>query len=152
MLWLQDTRRATYHDLLSLDGTTGYGGMTHQHGQQFPNPKKVLGRYFGPTRDIVLGMMALVSAKVLKTNGRIIYRSTFIAITDDKKNDPNIIKQDMETLFNRGIITKLGQPIQEEDAKADASAPEYIPFEEDDLGGDFQARDKTTSQNGMKST
>jgi hypothetical protein len=96
---------------------------------QFPNPKKVLGRYLGPTRDIGMAL----SAKVLKANGRIIYRSTFIAVTDDEKKDPNVIKE-MEA-FDQGITLKLGQHIKEEDLKADAT-PEYIPYEEDDLGGD----------------
>jgi hypothetical protein len=80
--------------------------------------------------------MAL-SAKVLKANGRVIYRSTFIAaVTDDEKKDPNVIKEDMEA-FDQGIIIKLGHPIKEEDTEGDTT-PDYIPYEEDDLRGDPQ--------------
>jgi hypothetical protein len=51
--------------LAEFGGTNGYGGLTSMTGV-FPDPRKVLGRYLRPTRDI---RMAL-TAKILKGNGR----------------------------------------------------------------------------------
>ena len=105
----------------------------------FPRPRKTLGRYLGPTRDIGMAM----TAKILKINGQVLYRSTFIAVTDDELRSPQIIK-DMET-FDQAIRAKLGHAVKDEDMP-EFKTPEYIPYEEDDLGDEhikpFPERDE----------
>ncbi len=75
--------------------------------ERFPDPRKVLGRYLGPTRDIGMAM----KAKIFKGNGRVVFRSSIIAVTDDEMKDPNVMK-DMET-FDQTIELKLGGTIKE---------------------------------------
>jgi hypothetical protein len=50
----------------------------------FPDNKLVLGRYLGPSTNIGPAMMA----KILKSTGHIVHRSTFRALTQDKIDDP----------------------------------------------------------------
>jgi hypothetical protein len=71
-----------------------------------------------------------MTAKILKGNGRVVYRSSFIPVTEDEMKDPNI-KKDMET-FDRTIELKLGGTIKDEDYRDDET-PDYIPYSEDDL-------------------
>ncbi len=77
--WSRD-KPVTSRVWLNLDGTSGYGGLISKH-DQFPDLRKVLGRYLGPTRDIGMAM----TAKILKGNGRVVYRSSFIAVTEENQ-------------------------------------------------------------------
>ncbi len=91
---------------------------------QFPDQRKVLGRYLGPTtRDIGMAMTAKI---FLKGNGRaVVYRSSFIAVlTEDKMKDPNV-KKDIEA-FDHTIELKLRGTIKDEDY-CDDETPDYIP-------------------------
>ncbi len=102
---------------------------------RFPDPRKVLGRYLGPTSDIGMAM----TAKILKgTNGRVVYRSSFIAVTDDEMKDLNV-KKDMEP-FNRAIELKLSGTIKDEDFQNDET-PDYIPYSDD--GGPAETATRT---------
>jgi hypothetical protein len=93
---------------------------------RFPDPRKVLGRYLRLTRDIGMAM----TAKILKGNGRVVYRSSFIAITEDEMKDPNV-KKDMETFVDRTIELKLGGIIKDEDYRDDKT-PDDITYSDDD--------------------
>ena len=50
----------------------------------YPEPKEVLGQWLGPAIDIGPAMMS----KVLKSNGQVIYNSTYRPLTDDEMADP----------------------------------------------------------------
>jgi len=73
----------------------------------FPESKEVYGRWLGPTHDIGLVM----TAKGLKSNGQVIYTSTYRPLNDRELKDP--AEQLRQTTFNNKIRNKLGEPITE---------------------------------------
>ena len=88
----------------------------------FPQPKKTLGRYLGPTKDIG----PVMTAKILKSNGKIVARSSFTAVSADEKEQPNF-KENMAkfTVLVNKALPSLGKtakgPMNEE-------TPEYLPY------------------------
>lgn len=91
----------------------------------FPSPKKVIGRYLGPTRDIG----SALTAKILKENGNYAWRSSFVAVSDDEMKQPEMIKRMEE--FDKNILEVLGDPI-DVDEFPEERTPDYVPYEEDD--------------------
>ena len=94
----------------------------HDQMAPFPQPKKTLGRYLGPTKDIG----PVMTAKILKSNGKIVARSSFTAVSEDEKEQPNI-KENMAkfTVLVNKALPSLGNtakgPMNEE-------TPEYLPY------------------------
>ena len=70
--------------------------------EAFPNDKVVLGRYLGPSIDVGPAL----TAKILKMNGTIVYRSTYRGLNDDERN--SAIEQAMRDKFDNQIRSKVG--------------------------------------------
>ena len=93
-----------------------------------PEPKEVHGRWLGPAIDIGPAM----TSKVLKSNGQVIYTSTYCLLTDDEMADPTETKLRAE--FDTAITTKLGAPLTDSDLQSDgidAETPTYEVYEDD---------------------
>ena len=56
--------------------------------QGYPKNKEILGRWLGPAVDIGPAM----TSKILKSNGQVIYTSTYHALTDDEMANPEEAK------------------------------------------------------------
>ena len=69
-----------------------------------PEPKKQLGRWLGPAIDIGPAMMA----KILKSNGQVLYILTYRGLTDDEHHDNAEVQK--HKLFESLIKCKLGSP------------------------------------------
>ena len=94
----------------------------------FPDTRKVLGRYLGPTRDIGMAL----TAKLLKRNGQYAWRSSFIALTDDDMKNPEIIQAMTE--FDAEIAIKLGDTIKPNNLPQDEASdytPDYLPYRDE---------------------
>ena len=95
----------------------------HDQAAPFPQPKKTLGRYLGPTRDIG----PVLTAKILKINGKTVARSSYTAVSKDEMEQP-IVKENMEK-FTRTVeealkSTAAGQPPKDEET------PAFLPYED----------------------
>ena len=115
-------RSNTAHDIYSLNGQvpeTVMSGETadisficelgwydwvkfRDTSEAFPNDKVVLGRYLGPSIDVGPAL----TAKILKMNGTIVYRSTYRGLNDDERN--SAIEQAMRDKFDDQIRSKVG--------------------------------------------
>lgn len=99
---------------------------------RFPAPRRTLGRYLGPTRDIGTAL----TAKLIKSNGQYAFRSSFVAVTDDEMRQPETIKA-MEEFTKE--IDKALKP-DSKDSKSGAlpedefETPTYEPYEDDEQG------------------
>ena len=99
----------------------------------YPEPKEVLGRGLGPAIDIAPAMMS----KVLRSNGQVIYTSTYHLLTDDEMADPTETKLRAE--FDMAITTKLGSPLTDSNLRSDdidAETPIYEFYEDDQTPSD----------------
>ena len=86
----------------------------------FPEPKMVLGRYLGPSIDIGPAM----TAKILKANGQVVYRSTYRALTEEEWVSEDE-KKERQT-FDESVETKLGPKMNWEDLPSeDSETPIY---------------------------
>ena len=68
----------------------------------YPNDKWVLGRWLGPSTDIGPALCA----KILKENGRCVYRSSYRHLTEDEVNSPEEVKK--RESYAQMIYSKLG--------------------------------------------
>ena len=92
----------------------------------YPEPKERLGRWLGPAIDVGPAL----TAKVLKSNGQVIYVSTYRALTDDELASP-IEAKERDTYDNQ-IKTKLGNPLTAADLEEyDADTPDFSLYEDD---------------------
>ena len=82
----------------------------------YPEDKLVLGRYLDPSTDIGSAM----TAKILKSNGQYVHRTTFRAVTEEETRDSNEIKS--RELFAEAIKEKLGPSAKPEDFESDEDA------------------------------
>lgn len=90
----------------------------------FPDHKLILGRYLGPATDVG----SALTAKILKSNGQIVYRSTLRHLSDPEHSCPVHIAD--RTSFDDSIAERLGPAAQESDFPAIDLTPEYDPFGE----------------------
>jgi hypothetical protein len=77
----------------------------HDQEAPFPQLKKTLGRYLGPTKHIG----PVLTAKILKSKGKIVARSSFTAISVDEMEQPNI-KENIARftlLVNKALRSKV---------------------------------------------
>jgi len=79
--------------------------------ETFPNDKAVLGRYLGPSIDVG----PVLTAKILKMNGTVVYRSTYRALNDDELNSPT--EKAISAKFNEQIRLKIGPRASTDDFK-----------------------------------
>ena len=76
---------------------------------QFPDENPVLGRYLGPAIDVGPAM----TAKILKSNGEVVHRSTYRGLTDDEIE--NLAHISMRDEFDTDIRDKLGPDVSPDD-------------------------------------
>jgi hypothetical protein len=91
----------------------------------------VLGRDLGPAIDIGPAMMR----KVLKANGKVVYRSTVRALTPDEMADETMTKE--REKFNDAVEKALGDSFKYEDFSNDPEleslgTPSFEPYEDDE--------------------
>ena len=91
----------------------------------YPNDKWVLERWIGPSIDIG----AALCAKILKENGRCVYRSSYRHLTEDEVNSPEEIKK--RESYDQMIYSKLGSSASTHDFEEDYLTPEYELYEDD---------------------
>ena len=75
----------------------------------YPEDNEVLGRWLGPAIDVGPAM----TAKILKSNGEVVYRTTFRALTPEEVEDET--HQTMRQLFDARIQGTIGNPACDED-------------------------------------
>ena len=86
---------------------------------KFPNDKMVLGRWLGPAHNIGPAM----TAKILKSNGEVLYRSTYRGLTTTELQSDN--EKQKRELFDKLIYERLGGNV-EADADLDAIDAEAV--------------------------
>jgi hypothetical protein len=87
--------------------------MFHDNKPSFPNDKLILGHYLGPA--IVTG--SALKAKILKSNGVFVCRSTLRHLTDEELHSPVYI--DMRCKFDESIELHLGLAALPQDLPAE---------------------------------
>jgi len=94
----------------------------------FPEDSMVLGRYLGPSIDIGPAM----TAKILKSNGQSVHRSTLRALTQDEIDDADEIKE--RESFDKSVQQIMGDSMTTEDYmdNPEVVTPDYEPYEDDD--------------------
>ena len=88
----------------------------------FPDHKLILGRYLGPATDVG----SALTAKILKSNGQVVYRSTLQHLTDLERCCPVHIAD--RKSFDDSIAEQLGPAAQDSDFLAVDLTPEYDLF------------------------
>lgn len=117
--------------------------MWYDSETQFPEPREKLGRWLGPAVDIGPAM----TAKILKSNGQVVYRSTYRALTQDEMDDPSSIS--LRKIFDEEITVKIGGPPIHSDLLSldnDTATPEYEVYcdeVEGTQGNDFHTKEVT---------
>jgi hypothetical protein len=91
----------------------------------FPDIKLTLGQYLGPATDVGLAL----TAKILKSNGQTVCRSTLRHLNNKKIHCP--IHQEMRRVFNESINHHLGPNATEQDFLAEDLTPDYDFYDED---------------------
>jgi hypothetical protein len=88
----------------------------------FPAHKLILGRYHGPATDVG----SALTAKILKSNGQVVYRSTLQHLTNLERVCP-VHTADRKS-FEDSIAEQLGPTAQDSDFLADDLTPKYELF------------------------
>jgi hypothetical protein len=97
----------------------------------FPDDNPMLGCYLGPAID----MGSALTAKILKANGEVVYRSTYHALTDvERANAANVCRR---IEFDLNILDKFGPETTPDDfPDLDIPAtPELNHFDDVDYAG-----------------
>jgi hypothetical protein len=102
----------------------------------FPDVKLILGRYLGPASNVG----SALTAKILKSNGQTVCRSTLRHLNDKEIHCP--IHQEMRRVFDETIANHLGPNATDQDFLAEDLTPDYNFYDDDhDLDpdhGDFE--------------
>jgi hypothetical protein len=97
----------------------------------FPEPKEIYGRWLGPALDVGPAMCS----KILKSNGQVIYSSSYRAVTEaEMLNDDE--KKERE-LFDKAIKEKIGPAVTLDDLKEidpDAVTLQFKLYQDDTEG------------------
>ena len=102
----------------------------HNEQAQFPVQKKTLGRYLGPTKDIG----PVLTAKILKPNGKIVHRSSYTAVSKDELEQPNTIAN--MKLFTTQVNKALKEKSGGHHKLVFPDTPDYEPYSDWDNGRD----------------
>jgi hypothetical protein len=95
--------------------------------QQFPDDNIVLGRYLGTDVDVGTSL----TAKILKKNGEVVYRSTYRPLTDEELQSE--AEKKARTDFDAEIERRLGPSMKPDDFEDnDIETPTYETYEDDD--------------------
>jgi hypothetical protein len=92
----------------------------------FPDDKLILGRYLGPAIDTGLAL----TAKILKSNGVFVCRSTRRHLTDEELNSP--VHMDMRRKFDEAIDLHLGPAALPQDFPAEDLTPDPAYYDDTD--------------------
>ena len=95
--------------------------------ETFPNDKVVLSRYLGPSIDVGLAL----TAKILKMNDTVVYRSTYRGLNEDGRN--SAVEQAMRDKFDDQIRSNVGPGTSTDSLKElnVEATPTYDPYEDD---------------------
>ena len=104
--------------------------MFRDNTPTFPDDKLILGRYLGPAIDVG----SALTAKILKSNGQFVCRSTLRHLTDDERVDP--VHKDMRKSFDLTIIDSLGPAASASDFPAEDLTPTYEHYDDDNFDFD----------------
>jgi hypothetical protein len=97
----------------------------------YPDESIVLGRYLGPALDVG----SALTAKILKENGQIVYRSTLRQLTPDELIDTVHIA--LRETFDQKILQALGPSAKWDDFPAEDHTPDPdVDFDDTSLLGD----------------
>jgi hypothetical protein len=99
--------------------------MFRDNVPMFPEVKLTSGQYLGPTTDVGLAL----TAKILKSNGQTVCRSTLQHLNNEEIHCP--IHQEMCRVFNETITHQLGPHATEQDFPAEDLTPEYDFYGDD---------------------
>jgi hypothetical protein len=91
----------------------------------FPDIKLILGQYLGPATNVG----SALTAKILKSNGQTVCRSTLRHLTDKEIHCP--IHLESRRVFDETIANHLGSNATEQDFPAEDLTPNY-DFDDDD--------------------
>jgi hypothetical protein len=100
--------------------------MFHDNKPSFPNDKLILGRYLGPAIDTGSALMA----KILKSNGVFVCRSTLGHLTDEELHSP--VHIDMRRKFDESIELHLGPAASPQDFPAEDLTPDPTYYDDTD--------------------
>jgi hypothetical protein len=92
--------------------------MFRDNEPSFPNDKRILGRYLGPAIDTG----SALTAKILKSNGVFVCRSTLRHLTDEELHSPVHIH--MRCKFDESIEPHLGPASLPQDFPAEDLTPD----------------------------
>ena len=97
----------------------------------FPDDKLILGRYLGPATDVG----SALTAKILKSNGQVVFRSTLRHLTDEERACP--VHTAQRKAFDDSITARLGPAPIEADFPDQDLTPVYEPFGDTGSADDF---------------
>jgi hypothetical protein len=98
--------------------------MFRDNEPSFPDDKLILGRYLGPAIDTGLALMA----KILKSNGVFVCRSTLRHLTDEELNSP--VHIEMRHKFAESIELHLGPAALPQDFPAEDLTPDPTYYDD----------------------
>jgi hypothetical protein len=93
--------------------------MFRDNVSTFPDVKLTLGRYLGPANNDG----SALTAKILKSNGQTVCRSTLRHLNDEEIHCP--IHQEMGRVFSETITNHLGPNATEQDSPEEDLTPDY---------------------------
>ena len=96
--------------------------MSRDNIPKFPKKKLILGHYLGPTTNVG----SALTAKILKSNGQVVYRSILRHLTDHEHVCP--LHTANRKSFDDSIAEQLGSTAQDTDFPEEDLTPEYELF------------------------
>jgi hypothetical protein len=100
--------------------------MFHDNKPSYHDDKLILGGYLGPAIDTGLALMA----KILKSNGVFVYRSTLQHLTDEELDSS--VHKDMRCKFDESIEHHFGLAALPQDFPAEDLTPDSTYFDDTD--------------------
>ena len=101
----------------------------------YPYDKSLLGQWLGPSMDIG----PTLCAKILKSNGQRVHRSSYHHLTEDEINSPG--EKEKHQLFDKVVEQRLGEAVQSPDFGEGYETPTFEPYANDDGNGIGHAED-----------
>ena len=93
----------------------------------FPDDKLTFGCYLGPATDVG----SALTAKILKSNGQFVCRSTIRHLNDDERNC--ITHAEMRKAFDASVYEAIGPAATEDDFPAEDLTPDYEAYDDNIL-------------------
>jgi len=90
----------------------------------YPDDKLILGRYLGPATDVG----SALTAKILKSNGQFVCRSTLRHLNADERNC--MTHTEMRKVFDAKVCEAIGPAATENDFPAEDLTPDYEAYDD----------------------